>query len=58
MSSRFFVRPEIITLVCLAACLWVLGRAEINPRRLWLLASVQIFWVNVQGLFCIGPFLL
>ena len=58
MSSRFFVRPEIITLGCLATYLWVLRRAEIKPALLWLLVPIQIFWVNVQGLFCFGPFLL
>jgi tetratricopeptide (TPR) repeat protein len=58
MSSRFFVRPEIITLVCLAAYLGVLRRAETNPRSLWLLVPIQVLWVNVQGLFCFGPFLL
>jgi tetratricopeptide (TPR) repeat protein len=58
MSSRFFVRPEIISLVCLAAYLWVLRRAEIRPTILWLLVPIQVVWVNVQGLFCFGPFLL
>jgi len=58
MSSRFLVRPEMISLACLAAYLWVLRRADARPKRLWLLVPVQVLWVNVQGLFCFGPFLL
>jgi hypothetical protein len=58
MSSRFLIRPEIISLTCLAVYLWILRHAEINPKRLWLLVPIQLLWVNVQGLFCFGPFLL
>jgi hypothetical protein len=58
MSSRFFVRPEIISLACLAAYSWVLRCAENKPTALWLLVPIQILWANVQGLFCFGPFLL
>jgi hypothetical protein len=58
MSSRFLVRPEILSLACLAGYLWVLHRAESRPAILWLLVPIQIFWVNVQGLFIYGPFLL
>jgi hypothetical protein len=58
MSSRFLIRPEMISLALLAGYLWVLRRAESRPTSLWLLVPVQLLWVNVQGLFCFGPFLL
>ena len=58
MSGRFYVRPEIVTLVCLACFLAVLLHAPRHPRLLWLLLPVQVLWVNVQGLFILGPVML
>ncbi len=58
LSGRLYVRPEIVTLVCLALLLLVLFYAGRRPRLLWLLVPLEIFWVNVQGLFILGPILL
>ncbi len=58
MSSRYYPRPEIFSLVLLAAYLGILRRADSNPKLLWWLVPLQIVWVNVQGLFVFGPFLL
>ena len=58
MSSRFYVRPEMLTLVCMAVYLWLLKSAEHRTSRLWWLIPIQVLWVNVQGLFCFGPLLL
>jgi tetratricopeptide (TPR) repeat protein len=58
MSSRFYERPEIFTLVFTAIYLHVLFHAEEHPGRLWVLPFVQAAWANVQGLFVFGPILL
>jgi tetratricopeptide (TPR) repeat protein len=57
LAFRLDPRPEIFTLLYLACFLAVLGRAEERPTLLWLLPLVQILWVNVQGLFILGPIL-
>jgi hypothetical protein len=55
LVERPYERPEMLTLVALA--LWFLAceTAESRPRRLWLLPLVQLAWVNVHGLFVLGP---
>jgi hypothetical protein len=58
LSSRFFERPEMFTLVFTAIFLLVLYNAERRPAWLWLLPLVQAAWANVQGLFVFGPILL
>ena len=58
MSSRFYVRPEILTLLFTAVFLTVLFHAEARPRWLWLLPPVQVIWSNCQGLYVFGPVLL
>jgi tetratricopeptide (TPR) repeat protein len=58
MSSRFYVRPEILTLLFTAAYLTVLFHAERRPGLLWLLPLIQVAWANVHGLFVFGPILL
>ena len=55
MSARFYPRPEILSLVCLAAVLLVIHSAETQPSRLWWLVPIQLVWVNVHGLFILGP---
>lgn len=57
MSSRFYVRPEILTLLFTSIYLSVLFHAEERPGWLWLLPLVQVLWANVQGLFSFGPIL-
>jgi len=58
MSARFYPRPEIVSLVCLAGYLLVLQIADRRPRALWVLVPIQLLWVNVQGLFVLGPIVL
>ena len=55
MSARFYPRPEIVSLVCLAGYLLIVHTADRRPRALWLLVPIQLVWVNVQGLFILGP---
>jgi hypothetical protein len=55
LGGRLYVRPEVVTLVCLAAFLAILFHAEQRPRLLGLLLPIQLLWVNVQGLFILGP---
>jgi hypothetical protein len=58
ISSRFYPRPEVVSLACLAGYLLVIQIAERRPRALWLLVPIQLVWVNVQGLFVLGPIIL
>lgn len=58
MSWRFHPRPEIFTLLYLACYLAVLWRVEAQPALAWLLPLVQVLWVNMQGLFILGPIVL
>lgn len=57
-AFRLDPRPEIFSLFYLACYLIVLWHADERPRRLWLLPLVQVLWVNVQGLFILGPIIL
>ena len=54
-AGRYYVRPEMLSLLLLAAMLAVLFRARERPKLLWLLPLLQLAWVNVQGLFILGP---
>lgn len=58
MRVRFNPRPEIFTLVYLGCFLALLWRVEKRPALAWLLPPVQLLWVNMQGLFILGPVLL
>jgi hypothetical protein len=57
-SNRFDPRPEMFTLLFLAAFLTVLAHVERRPRVAWLLPVIQFFWVNMHGLFIFGPIVL
>lgn len=57
-SGRYYVRPEMASLFFLAIELCVLFHVARFPRGLWLLPLVQLIWVNVQGLFVLGPIVL
>jgi tetratricopeptide (TPR) repeat protein len=63
-QERFLVRPEIVSWILMAIVLAALDRAletDSAGRRaiVWLgLPVLQILWVNVQGLFILGPVLL
>jgi hypothetical protein len=56
-SGRFYARPEIVSLVFLAAFLAVLFHGPRHPRLLLLLPLLQVFWANAHGLFIFGPIL-
>lgn len=64
-QERFLMRPEIVSWLLMATVIAALEAAldedRIGRRRviLWLaLPLVQVVWVNVQGLFMLGPALL
>ena len=52
---RLDPRPEIFSLLFLAVYLATLDRASQQPKRVWLLPPVQVLWVNMHGLFVLGP---
>lgn len=58
LAGRMYVRPETLTLLCMAGFLAVLFRWKERPKLAFLLPVVQVAWVNVQGLFVFGPVLL
>lgn len=60
LSARAAPRPELVSLVAMAAYLAILTRADETgrPGWLWLLPIVQMVWVNTHGLFVLGPILL
>ena len=55
LSGRMYIRPETLTLLYLAADLAILARWDRRPWLGLLLPVVQVFWVNSQGLFPLGP---
>ncbi|MCP3980586.1 MAG: tetratricopeptide repeat protein [bacterium] len=54
-SQRFYLRPEVLSYLLVAAFLAGIERARRGPTR-WLLALplLQVLWVNVHGLFVFG----
>ena len=58
LGGRMYIRPETLTLLYLAAYLAVLIRWDRVPWLGYALPVVQLLWVNSQGLFVFGPFLL
>lgn len=58
VSARSAPRPELISMLAMAAYLAVLQRADERPAMLWILPVVQVVWVNAQGLFVLGPIIL
>lgn len=58
MSDRSDPRPEILTLLALAAYLAVLSRTDGRPELAWILPVIQVLWVNAHGLFVLGPIIL
>lgn len=56
-QSRFTIRPDIFSLLFFAIDMWVLS-LHINKRwSIWVLAIVQLLWVNMHGFFIFGPIL-
>ena len=55
LGGRMYIRPETLTLLYLSIYLAVLFRWDRRPALAFLLPVVQVFWVNTQGLFLLGP---
>ena len=58
LGGRMYIRPETLTLLYLSCFLAVLIRWDRVPWLGYTLPAVQLLWVNSQGLFVFGPFLL
>lgn len=58
LSGRMYVRPETLSLVYLSLFLAVLTRWREHPWLAFALPLIQVFWVNSQGLFILGPIVL
>ena len=54
LTGRGIVRPEILSLLFLAAWLAVLLRADARPNLLWLLPPMLVVWINCHALFVFG----
>jgi hypothetical protein len=53
-SGRNQVRPEMFSLLFLAAEAAILIHARTRPRLVWLLPIIQVLWINVHGLYVLG----
>jgi hypothetical protein len=53
-SERFMVRPELFTFLFVAVYLYILHR-DWNHRAVYLLIPFQVMWVNMHGLYVLGP---
>ena len=58
MSIRFVPRPEVFSVLGMAAYLSILRRVDSNPRLAWILPLIQVIWVNAHGVFVLGPIIL
>jgi hypothetical protein len=47
-------RPEIFSLLFLAAWLWLMERLDEHPRWTWWLPALQVLWINMHALFVLG----
>jgi hypothetical protein len=54
ISGRAVERPEMLSLLALAAWMWVLERVDSRPRLAWMLPPLQCVWANCHALFILG----
>jgi len=56
---RFQVRPEVVSFLLMGLTLWVLEVwSKEGKGSLWFLVPIHLIWVNTEGLFPIGWFLM
>jgi len=57
IESRVRARPEVFTFAFLTSTLLLVEsvRRGASPRRLWWLAPINVLWVNMHGLYVLGP---
>jgi tetratricopeptide (TPR) repeat protein len=58
LSTRVQPRPEVFSLLLTATYLAILDGCDRRPGWVWVLLPVQLLWVNMHGLFVLGPVLL
>lgn len=56
VSSRFFIRPEIFSLLFITSFIFLLKSYK-GENRIYCLLPLQILWVNIHGYYIIGPML-
>lgn len=55
---RFFVRPELVSMLGFASFVWLIrGFLAHGDRRLWALPPLQVLWTNAHTVFILGPLL-
>lgn len=54
ISGRGYERPEILSLLGLAAWLWLMQRIDKRPEWIWWLPVLQVAWINCHALFVLG----
>lgn len=54
--TRFNIRPDIFSMAFFIIFLYLI-RFHLDKKRIWLLAPIQILWVNIHGYFFLGPLL-
>ena len=52
--DRNVMRPEVFSFLFLASALWIVAKAERQPRLIWLFPLLLLVWVNIHGLFVLG----
>jgi hypothetical protein len=55
LGYRLDPRPEVFSLLFLAVFLAILELARRRPAVVWALPAIQVLWVNMHGLFVLGP---
>lgn len=54
---RFFLRPEIFSLLFFVLYISALSVMLSSRSSLWIMFGLQVLWVNIHGFFILGPFL-